>query len=60
MISNEDLIAFESRIGDIYEAKEIQAPVHLIKGNEDKIRQVFEDVKEGDWVFSNWRSHYHA
>jgi len=56
----ENLIAFERRIADHWEAGKIKGPVHLSGGNEKKLVEVFKDVKQGDWVFSTWRSHYHA
>jgi pyruvate dehydrogenase E1 component alpha subunit len=36
----------------------IRAPIHLYSGNEESIIQVFRSVKEDDWVFCSWRSHY--
>jgi len=56
----EDLIAFERKIADHWEAGKIKGPVHLSGGNEKELIEIFKDVRQGDWVFSTWRSHYHA
>lgn len=55
-----DLRAFEREVADAFEAGLIRAPVHLAGGNEDQLIKIFQDIKRGDWVFSTWRSHYHA
>lgn len=59
-ITKEQLIAFESEIADLYCAGNIRAPVHLSDGNEDPLIEIFTEVRPEDWVFSTWRSHYHA
>ena len=60
MISKEELINFEEKISKHYEDGKISAPVHLARGNEEQLINIFKDIKEGDWVFTTWRSHYHA
>ena len=55
-----DLIAFEREVADRYERGEIRGPVHLSGGNEDQLIDIFREMKREDWVFSTWRSHYHA
>ncbi len=60
MISKDKLIAFESEMRDVFCEGKILAPVHLSDGNEEHLIKIFENVKESDWVFSTWRSHYHA
>jgi TPP-dependent pyruvate/acetoin dehydrogenase alpha subunit len=55
----EKLIAFEQSIVDIWEGGKIRGPVHLSNGNESQLIEVFKRIKETDWVFSTWRSHYH-
>jgi pyruvate dehydrogenase E1 component alpha subunit len=55
----EKLIRFEQDIVDIWEAGKIRGPVHLSNGNEAELIEIFKRVKETDWVFSTWRSHYH-
>lgn len=57
----DDLIAFECRVADAFEAGRINSPVHLSGGNEQQLIDIFKkDISHRDWVFSNWRSHYHA
>lgn len=34
--------------------------MHLAKGNEVRLLEIFEEVRDGDWVCSCWRSHYHC
>lgn len=59
-ISKESLIVFEKEIASLFENGKIFAPVHLSDGNEDQLIDIFKDIKKTDWVFSTWRSHYHA
>lgn len=54
----QELRDFETEIGDCFRQKQIRAPIHLYDGNEDKIIEIFEQVKPDDWVFCTWRSHY--
>ena len=61
MITNltaEDLIRFEGRVADAFNSGLIRAPVHLYDGNENQMIEVFDDVKEQDWIMCSWRSHY--
>jgi len=53
-----DLIQFEKRVADSFNQAKIKAPVHLYSNNEKEMIKVFEDIKEEDWVFCSWRSHY--
>jgi pyruvate dehydrogenase E1 component alpha subunit len=57
--SKNDLIRFEDKVAETFNAGEIRAPIHLYSGNEDKLIEIFQkiDIKE-DWVFCSWRSHY--
>ena len=59
-IGKKELIDFETEIRDIYEAGEIKSPIHLSGGNENHLLKIFKEVRDEDWVFSTWRSHYHA
>lgn len=59
-LSKEDLIKFEENIVINYEAAKIKGPVHFSNGNEEQLIEVFKRIKTSDWVFSTWRSHYHA
>lgn len=58
--TKEQLIAFEGEIRDLWEAGEIPCLLHLCGGNEDELLDIFAGLKEGDWVFSTHRNHYHA
>lgn len=56
----QDLMDFEDKIVAHWEAAKIRGPVHLSNGNEQQLIEVFKRIKSTDWVFSTWRSHYHA
>ncbi len=56
----ESLIKFEDNIVDIWESGKIKGPVHFTSNNEDQLIEIFKRIKETDWVFAHWRSHYHA
>ncbi len=56
----EGLKAFEAKIADFFNKGEIRAPIHLSDGNESSVIDVFQHVKEQDWIFCSWRSHYQA
>jgi len=60
MVTKEDLISFENEIKDLYLEKKIRAPIHLSDSNEQQLIDIFKMVDREDWVFSSWRSHYHA
>lgn len=55
-----DLITFEQEVAAAFNAGKIRAPVHLAGGNEDDLISIFRDVRPGDWVATQWRSHFHA
>ncbi len=59
-MTKDQLIAFENDIAAIYETGAIKGPVHLSGGNETQLIEIFKEIRPTDWVFSNWRSHYHA
>ena len=59
-LTKDELIAFEADIAREFEAGNIAAPVHLSGGNEQQLIDIFRDVRPEDYVFSTWRSHYHA
>lgn len=56
----EDLIQFENDIVQKWEDGKIRGPIHLSNGNEEQLIEVFKRISKNDWVFSTWRSHYHA
>lgn len=58
--TSESLMSFEKRILDLYQKGKIQSPVHLVQGNESTLIEIFKEIKDQDWVFSTWRSHYHC
>ena len=60
MFGADELIAFEKDIADEFNAGRIRAPVHLAGGNEAQLIEIFKDVRPEDWVFCQWRSHYHC
>ena len=53
-----ELIAFETDIAECFDDAQIKAPVHLYDGNEKEMIKVFKNVKNEDWIFCTWRSHY--
>ena len=59
-MNKEELIEFEADIARLFEQAKIPSPVHLSKGNEDDLIEIFLNISSSDWVFSNHRSHYHA
>ena len=58
--SQQDLIDFENDIISHWESGEISGPIHLSNGNEKELIKIFNKIGIEDWVFSTWRSHYHA
>ena len=56
----QDLIDYENMIVEHWENAKIRGPVHLSNGNEEPLIEIFKRIKTTDWVFSTWRSHYHA
>jgi TPP-dependent pyruvate/acetoin dehydrogenase alpha subunit len=54
------LIQFERKMADHWEAGKVRGPIHLSGGNEEELIEIFKYIKKSDWVFSTWRSHYHA
>lgn len=59
-MTEEELIAFEEEIKNIFLEGIIRAPVHLSGGNEEPLIEIFKQVRKGDWCFSTHRSHFHA
>ena len=59
-MNKQELINFELKVKEAYEAGKIKAPVHLSGNNEDQLIEIFKKVNEDDWVFTGWRNHYHA
>lgn len=59
-ITKEELIAFEDKVKEAYEAGKVKGVTHLSGNNEDELIQIFKYIHPEDWVFSAWRNHYHA
>ena len=59
-LSAQELIDFEDDIISHWENGEIRGPIHLSNGNEEQLIKIFNKIAVEDWVFSTWRSHYHA
>ena len=59
-ITPEELIAFETKVKDVYEAGQVKGPIHLAKNNENQLIEVFQYIGKDDWVFVPWRNHYQA
>ena len=59
MLSKQELIDFETDIGNRFNNREIRAPIHLYSGAEDQILRVYEKIDiKNDWVCCTWRNHY--
>ncbi len=58
--TKEELIAFEDHIGDLYMDNQLPFLFHLSGGNEEQLIDIFKNIKEGDYVISSHRNHYHA
>ncbi len=56
----ESLRAFEESIRLEYEAGNAKGALHLSRGNEAQLIEVFKNIRRTDYVFSTYRSHYHA
>jgi len=59
-MQKEDLINFENEVVERFNDGQILSPIHLSGGNEDEVIKIFKDVKPQDWIFTTYRSHYHA
>lgn len=56
----EELIAFEDKVKEEFDAGRVNGPVHLAGGNELQLIEIFKDISPEDWIFSTYRSTYHA
>lgn len=59
-IDKDYLLNFEEKVASLFNQGRIRAPVHLSNGGEDELIAIFSKIKKQDYVFSTWRSHYHA
>ncbi|MBM3233329.1 hypothetical protein FJZ18_04150 [Candidatus Pacearchaeota archaeon] len=60
LVKKEDLISFEKEVEQLYIDKKIRSPVHASGGNEEELVAIFKNIHPKDWVFTTYRSHYHA
>lgn len=58
--TKKQLIAFEDSIKALWESGDVPCLMHLCGGNEEQLIKIFEDVREGDWIFASHRNHYAA
>jgi len=58
--TKEQLVQFELDAKKEWESGSVVGPVHLSKGNEEQLIEIFQYVHPDDWIFSTWRNHYHA
>lgn len=56
--TQKELIAFETKVAEAFNKGLIKAPIHLYDGNEQEMLRIFKDIKDEDWIFCTWRSHY--
>lgn len=59
-MTSADLKAFEAEVAELFAAGKIRGPVHLSGNNEEELIDIFERIDREDWVFSTYRSHFHA
>ena len=59
-MTKQELIDFEKSIVDLYRDYKLPYLFHLSGGNEDQLINIFTEIKEGDYVLSTHRNHYHA
>ena len=56
----QELKDFELECKKEWESGQVLGPVHLSKGNEKQLIEIFQYVHPDDYVYSTWRNHYHA
>lgn len=58
LLTEKELIAFETDIAECFNRGQIRAPIHLYAGNERQMIDIFRKINEPDWVLCSWRNHY--
>ncbi len=59
--TKDTMIAFRDRVEAAFLDRRIRSPVHLPSdGQAEPLLRIFEGVRPQDWVFSGWRSMWHA
>lgn len=59
-MTKQQLIDFENQIANLYRDCQLPFLFHLSGGNEDQLIEIFKEIKDGDYVLSTHRNHYHA
>ncbi len=59
-INKSNIQNFEKEIYDLFNQGKIPYPIHLTKGNEESLINIFHYIDKKDWVFCSWRNHAHA
>lgn len=59
-MTKDQLIDFEKEIKQMYLDGKLKSPLHLSGGNEEHAIAIFKNVNPDDWIFTTYRSHYHA
>jgi len=57
--TRESLMAFEEKIRLAWESGDLPSLLHLSGGNEDQLLEIFQEIREQDWIFTSHRAHYH-
>ena len=60
MFTAHQLTRFTEELIEDYKSAKIHSPVHFCGGNEAQLIEIFRQVPQTAYVFSTWRSHYHA
>ena len=58
-ITKKELIAFETKIVNLFKQGKLPYLLHLCGGNEDLLIDIFKEINTEDYIFSTHRSHYH-
>lgn len=58
--SKNQLIEFENAVINKYKENKLPFLFHLCGGNEDQLINIFNQIDDGDYVFTTHRNHYHA
>lgn len=58
LMIKENLLSFEEDIASCFDSGQIKAPVHSDNGNEDQLLEIFNEIKEIDYICGTWRQHY--
>lgn len=63
-MNKDELINFEKWCVDSFYEGKIRSPIHLSGSKDGKLEdfliKIFKNIKPEDWVFTTYRSHYHA